>query len=478
MEQFEQLQERLGQALALNQPNVTNDHVLVALPSYSVGESLLSHYVDRIPALEHRYLLASLLLNRIGSCELVFVSSETPSSEVLDYYVSLVAPERQASVRDRLRCVTVPDSSARSVAAKLLARPDILDALRDSIGGRPAFIEPWNVTEDEVEVARRLGAPINGTAPALWPLGYKGAGRKLFSALGVPLPCGAEDVKTIDDLLAAIAAIKSARPGAAGVVIKHDNSGAGDGNVVIRLPDDAGWSREDLRPRLEGLPTWYLDDLRQGGVVEELITGEDFSSPSVQVDLHPSGTVTVLATHEQMVGGPESQVYMGCRFPADPEYAADLARHGRVVGERLANLGAVGRASVDFAAARNDGRWDLAALEINLRKGGTTHPYAALRNLVPGRYEPEPGRWVAADGSTRAYRATDNLVGEDRVGTSPADVIAAIDRGGVQFDHETGTGVVLHMLSCLAIDGRFGLTAIGTSPAHADDLYHAAERAI
>jgi hypothetical protein len=31
--------------------------------------------------------------------------------------------------------------------------------------------------------------------------------------------------------------------------------------------------------------------------------------------------------------------------------------------------------------------------------------------------------------------------------------------------------VVLHMLSCLAVDGRFGLTAIGLTPEQAADLY-------
>ena len=85
---------------------------------------------------------------------------------------------------------------------------------------------------------------------------------------------------------------------------------------------------------------------------------------------------------------------MGCRFPADPAYAAELARHGRAVGERLAALGVLGRASIDFAAARDArGAWHLHALEVNLRKGGTTHPYAALRNLAPGHYD-ERGRSV------------------------------------------------------------------------------------
>jgi hypothetical protein len=48
---------------------------------------------------------------------------------------------------------------------------------------------------------------------------------------------------------------------------------------------------------------------------------------------------------------------------------------------------------------------------------------------------------------------------------------ARIAGAGLQFDHQSGTGVALHMLSCLAIDGRFGLTAIGRSPAHAMELH-------
>ena len=34
----------------------------------------------------------------------------------------------------------------------------------------------------------------------------------------------------------------------------------------------------------------------------------------------------MLATHEQVIGGDNGQVYTGCRFPADPAYAAALAR--------------------------------------------------------------------------------------------------------------------------------------------------------
>jgi PGM1 C-terminal domain len=470
---FDELQQRLGHALSLSQPGRDDEHVLVMLPSFSLGESLLSHYGDRLPALEHRYLMALLVLHRIA-CDIVLVVSEAPTQEVLDYYFSLLPESERASARERLTVFEVPDHTHRSIAEKLLDRQDLLEDLRQLIGARPAYIEPWNVTDHEVGVAMALEAPINGSAPSLWPLGFKSAGRRLFKDAGVPIPVGCEDVRSIDDVLRAIAAIRNARPHTAGVVIKHDDSGAGDGNQVVDLRTPG-----DLRSRLEALPEWYLDDLALGAVVEELITGTRFTTPSVQIDVLPDGRVVVLATHEQVMGGTGGQVYMGCRFPADSSYAGMLARYGRAVGERLAEHGVLGRSSIDFAAARDArGRWHLHALEVNLRKGGTTHPYAALRNLAPGHYDEAAGRWFTAKGSARAYWATDNLVDPAWQGVAPKRVIDQVASAGLQFDPAKGTGVVLHMLSCLAIDGRLGLTAIGTSPDHAAQLYEAAGLAV
>jgi hypothetical protein len=120
----------------------------------------------------------------------------------------------------------------------------------------------------------------------------------------------------------------------------------------------------------------------------------------------------------------------------------------------------------------------LHALEINLRKGGTTHPYTTMRHLVPGRYDADGGRWVAEDGTTRAYCSTDNLVDAAWIGRPPSSVIGAVADAGLAFDHAAGTGVVLHMLTCLAIDGRFGLTAIGRDDVEAAELYDGAVAAV
>ena len=196
MGDFTLLQRRLVSAWRLSRPPGGTEHVRVVLPSYNLGASALRHYAHRLPALEHRFLVEILQLARVEACTLVFVFCQAPDAEVIDYYLSLLPPETSARVRPRICTVVVPDDSGRPIAAKLLDRPDLLDHIRDCIGGRPAFIEPWNVTGDEVAVAVRLQAPVNGTAPELWPLGFKSSGRRLFAAAGIPTPSGSEGVRT------------------------------------------------------------------------------------------------------------------------------------------------------------------------------------------------------------------------------------------------------------------------------------------
>ena len=376
-------------------------------------------------------------------------------------------------LRHRLHVVEVPDAGARAVAAKLLDRPDLLQEVRRIVAGRPALIEPWNVTQAEEEVAEAIGVPINGTPSRLWPLGFKSSGRRLFREAGVPVPTGVEDVRSVTDVADAIDRIRRERPRLTSVVVKLDDSGAGDGNVVLDV-DSA-----DPREVLAGLPEWYLTDLASGGVVEERVSGARFASPSAQIDVLPDGEVVVLATHEQVLGGPDGQVYTGCRFPADPAYATVIAQYAEATGRILAARGVLGRASVDFAAAQDAaGRWTARALEINLRKGGTTHPFTVLRNLAPGRYDVEAGGWRTEDGTARCYSATDNLVDAAWTGLPPREVIRAVRESRLGFDPARGTGVVLHMLSALAIDGRLGLTAIGRDPDEAERLRTDTEHAI
>ncbi|WP_299448023.1 peptide ligase PGM1-related protein [uncultured Phycicoccus sp.] len=464
---WDENQQRLAAALRAHRPGSGVPHVVVSLPSLSIAASLLAHYGARLPVLEHRYLLGLTRLARVRDCELVFVCSVAPSADVVDDYLDLLPARDRADCRRRFRVLAVGDPSPRALSAKLLARPDLVERLRQWVGDRPAFLDPWNVTGDEVRIADALGMPVNGTAPHLEVLARKSAGRRLLRDAGVPVPVGVEDVRSPEAVLAAVADLRGSLPGCHGVVVKTDDSGAGDGNRVLR------WDEED-RPcdSVAAFPDWYVADLAEGGIVEELVEGVRFASPSVQVDLVPDGPPQVLATHEQVLGGEGGQVYQGCTFPAADEYAARLGEYGLAAARTLARRGALGRLSVDFAVSSAPGEpWRIAALEMNLRKGGTTHPLDALSSLVPGRYDVAAARWVTRDGSSRFYEATDNLVDPAWRGREARDVLDAVRAAGLRFDPVTGVGVVMHMLLGLEVDGRIGLTAIGRSREHAADLF-------
>ncbi len=469
--------EALISAMAANRPGSTQPHLVVVLPSFSVGESLLSHYQDRIASLEHRFLVAILLL-RIPSARVAMVLSQHPGSEMIDYYLDLLPAVPDA--RERLETIVVDDLSARPVAAKLLERPDLIERIRELGDGMPAVVEPWNVWHPEQAVADALGMPINGTPPEVWPVAFKSSGRRLMTGAGAPVPTGFEHLHTKEEAITAIERLRAERPDIPGVVIKHDDSGAGDGNAVIDLSDmevpGTRAAKARIRSRVRSLPPWYLADLGKGFVVEERIAGDRFSSPSVQIDILPDGGVRVMSSHEQILGGADGQVYMGCRFPADPSYAPEIARHAEAVGLALGSAGARGRAAIDFVTASTSEEWRVYALEINLRRGGTTHPFNVLRHLVPGSYDAETATYLSEAGAAKFYSATDNMVDERWTGASPSEVIEAVRGAGLGFTD--GNGVVLHMLSCLAIDGRFGLTAIADSAAEADHMVEETRAAV
>ena len=129
-----------------------------------------------------------------------------------------------------------------------------------------------------------------------------------------------------------------------------------------------------------------------GGIVEERITGVVLTSPSVQMRAMPDGSVELLSTHDQLLGGASGQKYLGCVFPANAEYAATIAEPAMVIGRRLAQLGVLGRFAVDFVVVQDEtGAWTAYAIELNLRKGGTTHPFLTLQFLTDGSYDGERG---------------------------------------------------------------------------------------
>ena len=67
-----------------------------------------------------------------------------------------------------------------------------------------AFMTVFNSTPLERKLAVLLGIPLNGVDPALCRLGSKFGSRGVFREAGVPLPEGAEGLRSEDDIVGAL----------------------------------------------------------------------------------------------------------------------------------------------------------------------------------------------------------------------------------------------------------------------------------
>ena len=203
-------------------------------------------------------------------------------------------------------------------------------------------------------------------------------------------------------------------------------------------------------------------------------------SPSVQLRVTPLGDVELLSTHDQMLGGPSGQSYLGCIFPADPAYASAITRDAAKAGELLRDAGVIGRFALDFVVTRaSEGApWETYAIEINLRKGGTTHPFLTLQFLTGGSYDAASATFTAPNGRKKFLVASDHLESPLYRGYTPDDLFDLVVRRGLHFGQTQQTGVVFHMLSALGSTGRLGLTAVGNSPEEARAIFDRARNVL
>jgi hypothetical protein len=487
---FERLQSTLPAQWKLIGSLNQYEQTMVVVPSISLDLDTPGLVLQ---AYEERFLFLLLLLRK-PRMRVIYVTSQPILPSILGYYLGLLPGVISSHAQKRFFDVTPLDGSARPLSAKLLERPRVLEKIRGLVPNRAqTHLVPYNTTALERELAVRLGIPMYGADPKFFPLGTKSGSRRLFQEEGVPHPIGIENLASVDDAVHAIQRIRAERPGVAQVLVKLNEGVSGEGNALVDLaglpapgaPDEERAVRERVERMSFESPSvrfdWYAAKLAErGGVVEERITGEELRSPSVQMRVTPFGELELLSTHDQLLGGPSGQSYLGCTFPADRAYAAAITREAAKIGKRLAKEGVFGRFALDFVVVRRAGesRWDVYAIEINLRKGGTTHPYLTLQFLTDGTYHPEDAAFRTILGREKCYVATDHLENPVLRALTPDDLFDVTVRHGLHFNHSTQTGVVFHMMATLSECGRIGLTAIGDTPADAQSLYERTARVL
>jgi hypothetical protein len=486
--QFDQLQKKLIPLWHLIESFNQHEQTIVVVPSMSVDVAVTGLEAQ---GYEERFLFLLLLLAQ-PRARMIYVTSQAIHPSVIEYYLDLLSGVIPSHALRRLTLLSPYDDSPRPLSLKLLERPRLLERIEAGIQDKErAHLVCYNTTFLERNLALRLEIPLYGADPRHLFLGTKSGCRRIFAQAGVNHPLGSNNLTSIDDVVSALVQMRAQRPSMKQAVVKLNEGVSGEGNATVDLSnldglDDAAIVDRVRAMRFE-LGKVSFDDYAakfraRGGIVEERvgIEAEEVRSPSVQLRITPLGKVELLSTHDQMLGGPSGQKYLGCIFPADPAYATTITRDAAKVGDLLRDAGVIGRFALDFVVTRaqNSASWQTYAIEINLRKGGTTHPFLTLQFLTGGQYDPESATFVAPNGHKKFLVASDHLESPRYRGYTPDDLFDLAVRRGLHFGQVRQTGVVFHMLSALASAGRLGVTAVGNSPEEAQSIFDEAKRVL
>lgn len=462
-------------------PDRLANKTVVIVPSMSLDHEILGkvkghiHYEER--------LLCLLMLLRMPQTNIVFVSSLSIDQVIIDYYLHLLPGIPGHHARQRLTILSCYDASSRPLTQKILQRPRLINRIRQKISdAQHSHLVCFNVTPFERSLAVQLGIPIYGCDPDLLFIGSKTGSRMLFRNCGVLLPDGIESLHSRNEITDALYLLKQRNPSLRKAVIKINEGFGGEGNAVYTYPGGAPVT--ELRDNIDrSLPFIQIiaskvnfqqfmqkfEDL--GGIVEAYIEAGIKASPSVQCRINPLAQIEIISTHDQSLGGEDNQVFIGASFPASAAYSVEIAATARKIAEHMALQGVLGRFSIDFLSVFENNKWTHYAIEINLRKGGTTHPFLMLQFLTDGIYQPETGRFLMSNGKHRCYYASDDVSSPAYIGLTPSDLIDIAMFHGLMYNHTTQEGVMFHLIGALSQYGKLGMVCIASNHQRAKDLY-------
>jgi hypothetical protein len=479
---FNDLQVNMKKQFEQVFPDKLAERTVVIVPSLTLDTEILAkvrgivHYEER--------LLCLLMLLRLPLTKLVYVTSVPVPDVIVDYYLNLLPGITGHHARKRLTLISCFDSSAKPLTQKILDRPRVLEKIKQNIADRQtAHLTCFNITPLEKTLAVQLGIPLFGTDPDKFYEGSKSGGRKTFRESGVNLPEGYEDLQTKDDVTGALAALKKMSPELRKAVVKMNDGFSGDGNAIYTYPNVpvneklkesiASTFSQHFKTVAKDLneTTFFEKFASMGGIVEAFLEGDIKMSPSAQCVINPDGRIDIVSTHDQLLGGDDGQIFLGAIFPADEIYNVSLAAEAKKIAKTLMKKGAMGRFAVDFISVKEGDSWKHYAIEINLRKGGTTHPFLMLQFLTDGKYDAETGEFITASGNKRCYFASDNVISDQYKGLTPPDLIDIAMFHSLMYDGATQEGVMFHLIGALSEFGKLGLVCIGSSHQRAKEFY-------
>ena len=459
------------------------EKTVVIIPSLTLDNEILRS-IQGLVYYEER-MLCMLMLLRMPRTHVIYISSIPVDNTIIDYYLHLLPGITGYHAAQRLTMLSCYDASFKPLTNKILERPRLIKRIKEHIKNpHLSHMACFNVTEYEKQLAVELGIPIYGCDPALVYLGTKSGCRKIFKQLDILLAHGFEDLQNEMDIAHAFAKLKKQNPALKKAVVKMNDGFSGEGNALFYYqdmdPDEDNLEEAILKAMPQQLkivaPNVSYERFIEkfcsmGGIAEEFLDGSIKESPSVQCRINPLGEAEIISTHDQMLGGESGQVFLGATFPAHHEYNNAIAAISKKVADEMSRQGVIGRFSIDFLSVKDDNGWKHYAIEINLRKGGTTHPFIMLQFLTGGEYKWQQGVYIMPNGQSRCYFASDNVVNEKYKGLTPHDLIDIAMCNHILYDGASQCGVMFHMIGALSQYGKLGMLCIGNTIEEATAYY-------
>jgi len=496
IQNFSALQKRLKQNKKLSNYNYRGERTFVVVSGLNSDLFNLSQ-VKGLNFYEERMLFFLFLL-KYNRTKIIYVTSKGFNIKLFDYYLDLIAenPKDFKSMQKRLTHLEIDDSRVTSMTQKLLDNREIIEKIKGSISNfKTAVLRCYYPTMLERKLALEIGIPLFGSNEKFDYIGTKSGSRRVFKLSGLNLIPGYGKLENTDALYLALAKLMKNYPSYKQYVVKLDICASGRGNAVfnaeklikdhdleISIKTDVVKLAKIIRKVLKNYLTFqsgeqsfdaYMKEYNKvGGIAEALISAKFTYSPSVQISISAEGKPYIISSHEQILGGPNKQNFLGCAFPSRDLHRQLIAKEAKKVAIWMAKKGMIGHFGIDFVTIQKtpDHTPRVYPIEINLRKGGTTHPYRLAYFLTSAHYDSKKG--ILHSGKIPVcYEARDIIESEKYKALTPGKLIEIIESSKIGFNKNTKKGVLVYMPGMISEYGKFGAIAIGHSHQEASAYY-------
>lgn len=495
--EFKDLQRRLRAAGNLANFNYRGERTYVVISGMN-SDILNLRKVVGLPYYEERMLFFLFLL-RYKKTRIIYVTSSGFNTKLFDYYLKLISgdPTKIKEMKTRLTHISVDNKRTISLTRKVLDNQRAITKIKKALGdSRKGMLRCYNPGDLERRLAVKIGIPIFGGAEKFDFVGTKSGSRKIFKLAGLDYIPGWIYLKNFTELSIAMAKLLKDHPYYKKLMVKLDYSSSGRGNAVfkakeflkeneieISIKTDINKIARLIRKnfckyvsfQMKGQDCQdYISEFNlNGGIVELYISAENKYSPSVQMCLNPDGQPKIISTHEQILGGPDDQKYVGCIFPARTSHRKSIVKEAKKVGNWMARHNMIGNFGVDFVVVYSQldpTKCKIYPIEINLRKGGTTHPFRIVYFLTGAKYNNKEGMLYCGK-KPIYYLARDIIESKDYKNIKAMDLIDLVLKSRINFNKNTKKGVLVFMPGTIRKYGKFGAVCIGNSRREAENYY-------